>query len=117
MGATGSYAAEATARDLRTETVSKQARSAHLWITGLAASASWLIAAGLTVGWRDATPWERTSLLGTIEATVGVLLAITALVPSLASRIRHIGPWLVALPLLVTIWEAITAKLSLLPLP
>jgi NitT/TauT family transport system permease protein len=115
MGTTGSYAAEAPARELRTEAV-----ATSFWTTGFAASAAWLAAAGVTVGWHDLTPWERTSLLGTIEGIIAVLLflvAVSTLLRPLAERVRQLGPWLVALPLFLTAWEIITTKLGLVPLP
>ncbi|MGA2212933.1 MAG: ABC transporter permease subunit [Bryobacteraceae bacterium] len=120
MGATGSYAAGAPAPELRTEAVATSVQYTRFWSTGLTASAAWLMAAGVTIGWRDQTPWERTSLLGTIEAIFAVLLlliALSSLVQSLPGRFRQMGSWLAALPLLLTAWEIVTAKLGLLPLP
>jgi NitT/TauT family transport system permease protein len=120
MATTGSYAVETTARELRTHAVATPATSVSFWSAGLAAGAAWLTAAGVTVGWRDLTPWERTSLLGAIEGVVAaaiLLVALSTLFRPLTERIRQSGPWLVALPLLLTAWEIVTAKLGLLPLP
>jgi NitT/TauT family transport system permease protein len=124
MGATGIYAAEANTRELETDIVSRSSKAARFWTTGLGASAAWLTAAGITVGWRDATPWERTPLMAAIQGSVAILLAAVVLATAFAprlrlvpERLRQLGPWLIAFPLLVTLWELITAKLALLPLP
>jgi NitT/TauT family transport system permease protein len=124
MSATGSFAAEAGARELEFDIASTPGKAARFWTTGFAAGATWLSAAAITAGWRDVTPWERTPLLAAIQASVAVLLAAVALTPALAprlgllpDRLRRMGPWLVAFPLLVTVWQVITAKLALLPLP
>ncbi|WP_419539811.1 ABC transporter permease [Methylobacterium oryzae] len=50
-------------------------------------------------------------------------LALLALAPvagrlgAIGSRLRHGSPWLVALALALIAWEAVTAKLALLPMP
>jgi len=95
----------------------------NAWVTG-AAGVCWLAAAGFTMRWPDEVPLERTALLGTIEASVGALILLATLASALLPKLRFIGgnfrqagPWLLALPLLLTAWEAITAKLAWLPLP
>ncbi|MGK9518157.1 ABC transporter permease, partial [Salmonella enterica subsp. enterica] len=35
----------------------------------------------------------------------------------LGQRLQKAGPWLIALPVLLGIWELLTAKLALLPVP
>ena len=35
----------------------------------------------------------------------------------LGQRLKNAGPWLIALPVLLGIWELLTAKLALLPVP
>jgi NitT/TauT family transport system permease protein len=89
------------------------------WRTGLAAALAWLGVAALTLWWPDADDYERTALLGALQAAIGATLAV-ALLASLwvnLPRLRHAGPWLIALAVLFAVWELVTAKLNLLPRP
>jgi len=93
----------------------------RLWATGLLAAAAWLAAAALTDRWPDADDWERTGLLAELMAAIGVglLLAVAAggVFGARLDRLRRIGPWLVALAIVLAAWEVATAKLQLLPRP
>ena len=63
--------------------------------------------------------WDRRRLLAGCMATIGLALA-GATVASIyvdLPRLFRAGPWLVALALLLGLWELVTAKLDLLPRP
>lgn len=93
----------------------------RLWHTGLVAALAWAGAAALTVVWPDMDEWDRTGELAVLLSIVTGLLAVTIgverWVPRLSTRLRAIGPWLVALAILVTLWQVLTAKTNFLPRP
>jgi NitT/TauT family transport system permease protein len=93
----------------------------RLWSIGLLAAAAWLAAAALTDRWPDADDWERTGLLAELMAAIGVGLLLAVATGSVfgvrLERLRRIGPWLVALAIVLAAWEVATAKLQLLPRP
>ncbi|MGU3475825.1 ABC transporter permease [Methylobacterium sp. D48H] len=85
------------------------------------AGGAWLALAGVTLGLPEADDLPETAALGSGAAALG--LALLALAPvagrlgALGSRLRHGSPWLAALALALIAWEAVTAKLALLPMP
>jgi NitT/TauT family transport system permease protein len=89
---------------------------------GLVAASAWLAAALLTARWPD-TPDSDWSYTGNLAVVFGILAAATALA-SFAGfqfvalrRAQGFAPWLLALAVLSSVWEAVTAKLGLLPMP
>ncbi|MGO4123875.1 ABC transporter permease [Inquilinus sp. YAF38] len=105
-----------------------QARTAQpdrLWITGLVAAAAWLALAALTWQWPNRkvgfADWAYTTEFAIGVALLAVLLATVAVLGRrlgpVFAWLRPAGPWLVALPVLFAVWEAVTAKLALLPVP
>lgn len=92
------------------------------WRSGLFAAAAWLAFALFTErypnGGRD---WPYTEELVGASLVIAALLALIALLPGptsrLAQRLRPAGQWLIALPLLLGVWQLATAKLVLLPVP
>lgn len=58
-----------------------------------------------------------TRVLGGAGALVLLLIVAGLYRPGLARRLRSAGGWLVALPLLLSLWEVATAKYGWLPLP
>lgn len=91
---------------------------APLWKGGLAAAAAWVLAAALTWAWPDLTPWARTGLLAVLEVGVALLLAAAALLGG--SRLALLHPydrWFGALAATLSLWQVLTAKTGLLPLP
>jgi NitT/TauT family transport system permease protein len=91
----------------------------RLWRGGILASIAWLAATWLTARWPDAGEVESATLLALVMATVGLGLS-GATVASLfmdLPRLFRSGPWLIALALLLGMWELVTAKLDLLPRP
>ncbi len=85
-----------------------------LWRTGFAATLAWAGAAALTIAWPDAETWDRTTelayLLAGVTALLAVAVAVDQLVPRFSARLRHLGPWLVALAVAITVWQIVTAK-------
>ena len=85
-----------------------------------AAGLLWLAVAGLILAWPDGQELERTALLGALAAGLGAaqLAACSGgwRLDSLA-RLGRLAPWLVVLAVVLGVWEAVTAKLDLLPLP
>jgi NitT/TauT family transport system permease protein len=91
-------------------------------VGGLAASAAWLAAAALTAFWPDRpeSDWAYTQDLAAIFAAVAIAISAAGVVQRRfvsLRRVHALSPWFVALALFFLAWEAITAKLGLLPLP
>jgi NitT/TauT family transport system permease protein len=91
-------------------------------IGGLAAAAAWLAVAALTALWPDrpASDWPYTGDLAVICGVLAIVLAMAAFAGARFAgfrRVQRLTPWLIALALFLGAWEAITAKLGLLPLP
>ncbi len=83
---------------------------------------AWVLAALVTRFYPDATRhWPLTEGLANVELALAVIIGALALLasrsPALARRVRELAPWLIALALLLTAWELLTAKLALLPVP
>lgn len=111
-------------------------RASPVWIVGLVAAAGWAAFGALTltrvwpnhvVGFSD---WAYTDELGAGVLVIALLIAIVGLalpaferrVPAAAAgraaaSLRHAGPWLVAVPLVLGAWEVLTAKTAILPTP
>ena len=89
---------------------------------GAAVVAAWVAVALLTSYWPNAMRhWPMTQGLVNLCVGVAVVFSVLSLLarklPNLALRLRNTTPWLIALPLLLGIWELLTAKLALLPVP
>jgi NitT/TauT family transport system permease protein len=89
--------------------------------TGVFASLAW-VGFGLScLWWVDLGDWSRTHEL----ATTAFVIAAGILVPTLSGSwpgrfgagVRRRAPWLLALGLLLSLWEVATAKFAWLPLP
>jgi len=91
------------------------------WGGGLAAGALWLGAGALTAVWPDADDWGYTQELAILLGGFGGALVVAGLLGDrlgrLGERLRPKAPWLIALALLVAVWEVLVAKLNLLPRP
>lgn len=85
------------------------------------AGAAWLALAGVTLGLPEADDLPETAALGSGAAALGLALLVLApaagRLGTLGVRLRHGSPWLAALALALIAWEAVTAKLALLPMP
>lgn len=93
-----------------------------IWGQGVAVVAAWLAVALLISYWPNAIRnWPMTQGLANVCVGVaGLFIVLSALgrrVSRLGTRLRTAGPWLIALPALLAIWELFTAKLALLPVP
>jgi NitT/TauT family transport system permease protein len=91
------------------------------WLGGLLAGAIWL-AAGLTISFLpDVIEVGRTQELAIGAAALGVALLAAGLAApwlgSLGLRLRKAGPWLAVLGIATVLWELLTAKWAVLPLP
>jgi sulfonate transport system permease protein len=88
---------------------------------GLAASAAWLGFGLSCLGWEDRGDWSRTQdvAIAAFIVSGGILLstAATRLPGRFGAGFRRRAPWLLALGLLLTLWEVATAKFAWLPLP
>jgi NitT/TauT family transport system permease protein len=78
--------------------------------------------AALTAVWPDKpeSDWAYTSDLVVICGALAVALALAACAGvqfAGLQRVQRFSPWLIALALFLGAWEAVTAKLGLLPLP
>ncbi|MCU1717209.1 ABC transporter permease [Pseudomonas sp. 5P_3.1_Bac2] len=92
------------------------------WRQTALAVLAWVAVALLIIYWPNATrQWPMTQ--GLANLCLAVALAITLLsiagyrFARVAKPLRRATPWLIALPLLLALWELLTAKLALLPLP
>src|SRR6476661_8315047 len=102
--------------------VAQQARAVPaVWLIGLLAAATWFAAAGVTVGWPDVYDLAYTPLLTWIQGLLGVILLVASFADRrlgwFGRKLRYAGAWLVALGLVFVVWQALTAKLGLLPRP
>ena len=87
----------------------------------VAAGASWLLLAFITLRWPDLGDWGRGPELAIGASLLGVALIIGGLFGPVwdfgAARLRRSTPWLLALGLFFSAWQATTAKLGVLPQP
>ena len=90
-------------------------------ILGMAAAA-WLGVALLTMLWpdRSGTDWDYTGDLAAAFGALGGVIALTSFADlrfACLPHLKRLGPWMLALALLLGVWETVTAKLGLLPMP
>ncbi|MBB4199761.1 ABC transporter permease [Rhodoblastus sphagnicola] len=87
----------------------------------VAAGGAWLAFAGLTAYWPDQGDWGHGSELAAAAGILGGALALAGVLGGLwprgAARLRRSTPWLLALGLFFTLWQAATAKFAWLPQP
>ena len=98
------------------------AKTFNVWWQGATVVAAWVAVALLISYWPNAVRnWPMTQ--GLANLCVGVALVFIGLsllgrhFSTLGLRLRTAGPWLIALPVLLGLWELLTAKLALLPVP
>ncbi|WP_053134358.1 ABC transporter permease [Pseudomonas sp. MIACH] len=89
---------------------------------GAAVVAAWVAVALLISYWPNAVRnWPMTQGLANLCVGAAALFIVLSLLgrrlSKLALRLRTAAPWLIALPVLLGIWELLTAKLALLPVP
>jgi NitT/TauT family transport system permease protein len=88
---------------------------------GFAASLAWL-AFGLSCLWReDVGDWSRTQEVAIAALVIAGAVALAAVAAfwsrRVADTVQRRAPWLVLLGVWFAVWEVLTAKLGLLPLP
>jgi NitT/TauT family transport system permease protein len=96
-----------------------------VWRTGFAAALAWIALGVLTLTWPDKeigfSEWAFTREFGIAALAVAIALAVVAALGARAGRVgrslRPAGQWLVAAPLLLLLWETLTAKTGALPPP
>ncbi|OCW19248.1 sulfonate ABC transporter permease [Pseudomonas sp. S3E12] len=89
---------------------------------GAAVVTAWVAVALLISYWPNAVRnWPMTQGLANLCVGVAALFIVLSLLgrrlSTLALRLRTAAPWLIALPVLLGLWELLTAKLALLPVP
>lgn len=89
---------------------------------GAAVVAAWVAVALLISYWPNATRnWPMTQGLANLCIGVAVVFILLSLLgrklTRLGLRLHTAAPWLIALPALLGLWELLTAKLVLLPVP
>lgn len=95
------------------------------WPLGVIASLAWLAAGALTYAWPNQqvgfSDWAYTRELAIAFFVIAAILLPIGVLGGNASPVarylRPAGPWLVALAVLLAVWEILTAKLALLPAP
>jgi NitT/TauT family transport system permease protein len=108
--------------DISTLAASTRPWTFKLWRQGAVAVTAWVAVALLISYWPNATRlWPMTQGLANLCLAVATLIGLLGIVghwsAKVATRIRAAGAWLIALPILLGIWELLTAKLGLLPVP
>lgn len=93
-----------------------------VWWQGVAVVTAWVAVALLISHWPNATRlWPMTQGLANLCLGLAVIFVALSLLgrrfSRLGQRLRGTAPWLTALPVLLGIWELLTAKLALLPVP
>lgn len=96
-----------------------------LWATGLLAAAAWVALGLLTLLWPNKevgfSDWAFTREFGLATLVVAALLLAISVLSARAGRVAQVlrpaGQWLVALAVVLALWETFTAKLGVLPSP
>ncbi|WP_201835788.1 ABC transporter permease [Microvirga zambiensis] len=92
-----------------------------VWGLGLAAAAAWIAAAAVIELWPETIPQPYGRELAVISLVIAlalILVAVTGrLLGAIATTVRYYGAWAIAAALGLVIWEVVTAKTGLLPVP
>lgn len=98
-----------------------EAAPSGLWRTGVLAALTWLALGALTLAWPNRevgfSDWAYTQEFGIAALVAGAVLLLLAVLGTASRGVRHAGAWLVVAPLLLALWEILTAKLGVLPPP
>lgn len=97
-------------------------RSFKVWSKGAVAVVAWVVVALVISRMPNATRnWPMTQGLANLCLAVAGVIVVLGIVglrfENIADRIRRSAAWLIALPILLGIWELLTAKLGILPVP
>ncbi|KAF1022653.1 MAG: Bicarbonate transport system permease protein CmpB [Paracidovorax wautersii] len=108
-------------RDAAAAPLLAEAAPRGLWRTGVLAAVTWLALGALTLAWPNRevgfSDWAYTQEFGIAALVAGAVLLLLAVLGVAGRGVRHAGAWLVAAPLLLALWEVLTAKLGVLPPP
>ncbi|MDX8498972.1 ABC transporter permease subunit [Mesorhizobium sp. VK4C] len=92
-----------------------------IWPLGLLAAAGWVGVAALIELWPEIIPQPYGSELALIALVIAAGLVTVAatgrLLGAISGTVRYYGPWFIAGAAIVAIWEILTAKTGLLPVP
>jgi NitT/TauT family transport system permease protein len=90
-----------------------------IWRCGALAAVSWLVTAWFTAHWPDVGAVGPADLLAGCMAVTGLALVGASILSAYLDlpRLVRAGPWLIALALMLALWELVTAKINLLPRP
>jgi NitT/TauT family transport system permease protein len=99
-----------------------RARRARGWRSaGYAAWLLWVAAAVVTWRWPDARPLYTTSHLAALTAVIAAIIGgwviVAEIRPAPARRLQGVAPWLLVLGVADLVWQLVTAKYALLPMP
>ncbi len=99
-------------------------RPARRWkerATALAAALAWAATAGVTLFWPDQGDWGRGQEFAIGAAAIAVVFGLAAIIPPrfdpTGGKLYGIAPWGIASGMFFTVWQALTAKTALLPMP
>ncbi|MFG1374066.1 ABC transporter permease subunit [Xanthobacter oligotrophicus] len=119
--AAGSHAGPVAPSKSKSPSKSRTTARPSVWATGLVAGAVWLATAAYSQFVPDADDFAYTQYFAGGLAAIGALLVVLSLSGPVAGLplkgLRYWGPWLIVVPLGLFAWEAVTAKLELLPRP
>jgi NitT/TauT family transport system permease protein len=106
------------------ETPVRLQRPGNRWkerFVAVAAASAWLAVATITLGWPDLGDWGKTYEFALGTAGIAVLFVLAALIPPrldrFAGKLYGLAPWGVASGLFVAVWQVLTAKTAILPMP
>lgn len=102
--------------------------SGRVWRIGVAAAVAWAAFGLLTWRWPNHvvgfSDWAFTAELGIVALLAGTALLVLALAGAYVGPLRAVqaslqpaGLWLIAVPVVLAAWEALTAKSGVLPTP
>jgi NitT/TauT family transport system permease protein len=96
-------------------------KTGRFWRTGAIAAVLWLGSAAVIKFWPEMIPAPYGRELAILSVLVAVLLVLVLATGSLLGKtavwIRYYGPWFAVAAVGLGIWEVLTAKLAVLPVP
>jgi NitT/TauT family transport system permease protein len=85
------------------------------------AATAWFATAGITLIWPDLGDWGRGYEFASGAAVIAVIFILAAIIPArfapLAGRVYELAPWGIAAGIFLAIWQSLTAKTAILPMP
>ncbi len=110
-----------SSRRLFWRTADERSAGLLVWTGPVIAAGAWFIAALITAEWPEPGDWARTNELAVLLAGGGAFILAFSLVGrwlgAFGGWLGSAAPWFIVLAILVAVWEIVTAKLVLLPMP